>query len=228
MRVIAASAFFALLSVSSACATGLPGRFDGPANKHPLVLAADAEQKDRAGWKKLCFAVPNEGPEKKGRPSQQTAGKASIEACLTFAALRDPPTQILIGTFGVLQMRPAGRSFAVLLLPVSSAYSRELGHIRFDGVEAAKLEHPAPGSCDNEFGCFAWVEIPQAVLNRMKAAKAISFVGTDSTERDFSVPMPCCDFASVLDGAPLPVDEQDREQSRVWEVVCQRLADSTQ
>jgi hypothetical protein len=237
MRVFAAAFILALLAVSPAEAIDLRKYFATPANERVAEQWSGNSKESwgnstnlrladftHTGWKKLCFDMPDARPEEKGRLGPPNALNEGAEACLTFTELRDRPTDIWFANFGVLQIKPEGRTFAVLLMSLGSALPPDPGRIWLDGAVAAKVEQ-AKDYC-NEFGCFGWVEIPHATLDRMKAAREISYVGIDVLGRELAVPLPCCDFAAVFDGAPLPIEAQDEKQHDIPRVLRRRLVDT--
>ena len=226
MRIFSAIAVLALLAATSANAAGLPTHFRDFAKNSAAVLAGEAARPNGEGWKKLCFDAPAGGAGGKESASQNAAAGGGVQACYTYAVVRDPPTQIFIGIYGVLQIQPAGKSFLIALLPLYSAMPPTPGYIQLDGTEQIQLSYFEHTTCDQS-GCYARAEIPAPLLDRMKNAKAISFGAVDVTGRDRAVPLPCCAFAAAFDGTAVPAEAKDDMQRQIQEALFRRFADFT-
>ncbi len=145
------------------------------------------------------------------------------EACFTHVAIRDQSYDITFGYFGVLQIQALNRHVLIALLPLGSAMPPEPGYIRLDGNMRIKLAYLILDTCDQS-GCYAKAEMSQALVDRMKAAKEISF-GNDPWGQELLIPLSCCSFAEAFDGAPLPMEAQNERQGRMKEFLQRRLMD---
>ena len=174
-------------------------------------------------WAKLCFALPGGGLGENSGATQHPRAGESAEACFTYAGVRDAPTQILMAIVGVLQIRPSGRSVLVAFLPL--ALQSDPGHIRLDDSERVQLAYLAHDGCDAS-GCYGRAEMPPALLDRMKRAKAIALMGVvDVTGRGLPFPLACCGFAAALEGAPVPAEAQDEDQHKLQDTIGRHFAD---
>jgi invasion protein IalB len=224
MRIFSAIAVLALLAATSANAAELSAHFRPFAGNSALRQAGETARPSGEGWTKLCFDVPTGGAGGKESASQNAAAGGGVQACYTYAVLRDPPTQIFMGIYGVLQIQPAGKSFLIALLPLYSAMPPTPGYIQLDGTERIQLSYFERTTCDQS-GCWARAVIPALLLDRMKNAKTISFGAVDVTGRDRSVPLPCCAFAAAFDGTAVPDEAKDDTQRKIQEALFRRFMD---
>jgi invasion protein IalB len=219
MRILSAIVVLALLAALDANAAG------SPAHSGAFVQTGDVVPAQGQGWTKLCFNVPVSGEGEKEKAIQQRAIEEAVEACFTYAEVRDAPTQILTAIYGVLQMQSAAGSFLIAFLPLYGVPG-DPGYIQLDDAERIQLGFIRHDGCDGS-GCYAMAPMPPALLDWMKGAKAISAnsAGIDVSGRKGSVSLPCCGFGAALDGAPVAPEAQDEMQREVQKILRRHWAD---
>ncbi len=211
----------ALLAMFTADAAGLANEPKGDAKISSPAQTGEVKQQDAEKWIKLCFSVKS--PD--GAAQLTQLATAAIEACYTYVSIRDQPTNITIGYIGVLQIQALDRNLLVALLPLGSAMPPEPGFIRLDGNTRIKLAYLIPDTCD-QAGCHARAELTEDLIDKMKAAKEISFGNLDIfSGRELTIPLSCCSFAQAFDGAPLPIEAKNETQRRMQEALQRRFMD---
>jgi invasion protein IalB len=169
-------------------------------------------------WSKLCFDV-----------LKLSAVSETMKVCHTYVDIRDQPTGIRVGSIGVMQVHALKRTLFIAMLPLDATMNHEPGDLLFDDGTRIKLGFVPPSpfahgsriACGH-VGCYLRAELSESLLERLKAAKALSFGRDDIGGRPPSIRLPCC-FAEAVDGPPVYVGAQDETQRRMTLYLPQEL-----
>lgn len=223
-------AIFAItpLLASGANAAGLSVHVGAPPANRLFVQTAETARPNAKGWSKLCFDVSSGRVEQKVISSTQTTEKQALQACYTYTVYRDPQLDILMYVFGVLETKEPHRSVFAGMLPIVEGPYPEAGFIRLDGNAEIKLSYLTPQGCDQS-GCYSRGDMPEPLLEQLKAAKTISFSGpSDLGAKELGATLPCCGFSGALEGASVRPEAQDDTQRKIQEILRRNFADFMQ
>jgi invasion protein IalB len=151
-----------------------------------------------------------------------------VEACYTYAAIRDQPTGILMGIIGVLQAPALDRTLLIALLPLPEGLPPEPGYILFQDGSRIKLSYLRPGNTCDASGCYARAELSASPVDRISTAEALSFGNEDVTGRSLSVALACCGFAKAFAGTPVHANAYDKTQRGIVKTLLRKFLDFIQ
>lgn len=190
--LLAAGALFVLTSGAPIAAKAQPAE-SGPATQNV--------------WAKLCFDAPITQSIAESGSLNTPAASHTEQACYTYVDIRDEPTGIRLGSIGVLQVQALNRTLLIALLPLHATMMPEPGYLLFQDGIRIKLTF-LPGDTCGVLGCYARAELSESLLERIKAAEAVSF-GMGPT---ISIPLAWRGFPKAFAGAPTASAQDERQR----------------
>jgi invasion protein IalB len=165
-------------------------------------------------WNKVCFDAPYTQPIAGSGSPKLPAASQTVEACYTYAVIRERHYLDLVYIIGMLHVPALNKSILVDISrrPLGS----EPGYLLFRDGSRIKLSNLEHDTCDHSW-CYARAEVSDDLLERIKAAAALSFG-----------PLPCCGFAEAFAGQPVHPSVHDEMQRKIIEFLVRRFHDFIQ
>ena len=144
------------------------------------------------------------------------------KVCLTQVEIRDTQLAILRGDLAIRKVDGQDKYQILAMLPLGSSLRHGAG-VQVDKGDMIRLDYTF---CDHA-GCYAEADVEKAVVDKMKAGKAVCYAGIVMGQL-LKLPIPLEGFGKSMDGDAMPVEKYNENLKKLAEFTQTRLAELRQ